>query len=63
MESRVLAFMAGCGMIGMGFGPLLAGQIGPWLGLRAYFLLNCLLLLVGLYLWRRASRVAPTPAT
>lgn len=63
MESRVLAFMAGCGMIGMGFGPLLAGQIGPWLGLRTYFALNCLLLLLGLFLWRRASARATTPAT
>ncbi len=63
MESRVLAFMSGCGMIGMGFGPLLAGQIGPWLGLRTYFALNGLLLVLGYYLWRRASALAATPAT
>ncbi|HEX7926184.1 MAG TPA: MFS transporter, partial [bacterium] len=39
MESRVLAVMTGCGMLGMGAGPFLAGVIGPFLGLRAYFLL------------------------
>jgi DHA1 family multidrug resistance protein-like MFS transporter len=59
MESRVLAYLTGCGMIGMGAGPFLAGQIGPLLGLRAYFLLNCALVLLGLFLWRRANAVRP----
>jgi MFS family permease len=61
MESRVLAFMTGCGMIGMGGGPLMAGIIGPLFGLRSYFALNCALLVLGYYLWRRATRpVAPS---
>lgn len=58
MESRVLALMAGCGMIGMGGGPFVAGLVGPWLGLRAYFLLNCGLVVFGAYLWHRARRAA-----
>jgi MFS family permease len=59
MESRVLAYLTSSGMIGMGGGPLLAGQIGPLLGLRAYFLCNAALIVLGFYFWRRARRVQP----
>jgi MFS family permease len=54
MEGRVLAYAAGFGSLGMGIGPFVAGQIGPWLGLRAFFALNSLLLFVLLALWWRS---------
>jgi hypothetical protein len=38
-------------MLGHGGAPVLAGIVGPLLGLRAYFGLNVLLLAVGLGLW------------
>ena len=62
MESRVLANLTSAGMIGMGGGPLLAGMIGPLLGLRAYFLLNAALLLLGFFIWRAARRANPPGA-
>ncbi len=54
MEGRVLAYSAAFGSLGMGAGPFVAGQIGPWLGLRAFFLLNSLLILTLLALWWRS---------
>jgi MFS family permease len=60
MESRVLAYAAAFGSLGIGGGPLLAGYIGPLLGLRAFFALNSVLLLVSFALWLRAlGRGAP----
>ncbi|MDH4246641.1 MAG: MFS transporter [Deltaproteobacteria bacterium] len=47
MESRVLAWGAAFGMLGIGGGPLLAGLIGPYLGLHSFFIVNSLLLLLG----------------
>jgi hypothetical protein len=38
----------------MGLGPFVAGQIGPWLGLRAFFVLNSALLLGLLVAWWRS---------
>jgi MFS family permease len=55
MEGRVLAYSAAFGALGMGAGPFVAGQIGPWLGLRAFFLLNSVLILVLCAVWLRAS--------
>jgi hypothetical protein len=40
----------------MGVGPFVAGQIGPRLGLRAYFVLNAALILVLLLAWLRSGR-------
>ena len=57
MESRVLAFSAACGALGTGIGPLIAGQIGPLFGLRAYFALNGLMLLLGLVFLRPRGRM------
>ena len=54
MESRVLAYAAAFGSLGIGGGPLIAGWIGPLLGLRAFFALNSVLLLIGFGLWVRA---------
>ena len=54
MESRVLAYLTAFGMLGMGVGPFIAGQVGPTLGLRAYFGLNALMLLACLGAWYRS---------
>lgn len=54
MESRVLSYAAACGALGIGGGPFIAGQIGPLFGLRTYFALNSLLILIGLLIWLRA---------
>jgi MFS transporter, DHA1 family, multidrug resistance protein len=54
MESRVLAYAAAFGALGIGGGPFVAGEIGPLLGLRAFFALNSVLLLAGFALWLRA---------
>jgi DHA1 family multidrug resistance protein-like MFS transporter len=54
MEGRVLSYSAAFGSLGMGMGPFVAGQIGPWLGLRAFFVLNSVLILVLLGAWWRS---------
>jgi hypothetical protein len=36
-----------------GTAPVLAGLIGPWLGLRAYFGFNLLMIFAGFVLWAR----------
>jgi len=54
MESRVLAYAAAFGSLGIGGGPFIAGQMGPLLGLRSFFALNSVLLLLGFVLWLRA---------
>ena len=53
MEARVLAYFAAFGALGIGAGPFIAGQIGPLVGLRAFFALNSLLLLAGFAIWVR----------
>lgn len=56
MEARVLAYGSTCTIAGMATGPVLAGIIGPWLGLRAYFAFNAALVgLVGLR-WLQIQR-------
>ena len=53
MEARVLAYGTTFTIAGMATGPMAAGIIGPWLGLRAYFAFNTVVLAsVGL-LWLR----------
>ena len=54
MEARVLAYASAFGALGIGVGPFVAGMIGPVLGLRAFFALNSLLLLVGFAIGLRA---------
>lgn len=54
MESRVLAYSAAFGALGIGGGPFIAGIIGPVVGLRVFFALNSLLLLAAFLLWLRA---------
>ena len=58
MESRVLAYLAACGMLGMGGGPFIAGEIGPLVGLRSYFALNAAALLGLAVWWPRSLRAA-----
>jgi MFS family permease len=50
----VLAYAAAFGSLGIGGGPFIAGQMGPLLGLRSFFALNSVLLLLGFVLWLRA---------
>lgn len=60
MESRVLAYSAAFGALGIGGGPFIAGLIGPVVGLRVFFALNSLLLLTAFLFWMRAlTRGAP----
>lgn len=56
MDSRVLAYLAACGMLGMGAGPFIAGQLGPVIGLPNYFALNAVVLLLLALAWRRSLR-------
>jgi MFS family permease len=51
MDSRVLAYLAACGMLGMGVGPFIAGQLGPLIGLSGYFGLNAAVLLAMAWAW------------
>ncbi|HEX9844216.1 MAG TPA: MFS transporter [bacterium] len=51
MDARALAFGTSLYMLGHGGAPVLAGVVGPLLGLRAYFAGNVLMLLTGLVLW------------
>ena len=50
MDARVLAYATSLNMLGNGAAPFLAGLLGPWLGLRAYFAgIAALLLACGAY--------------
>lgn len=51
MDARALYFGTMFQMLGNGLGPLAAGVIGPFYGLRAYFALNGALLGTGLVMW------------
>ncbi|HEX9841390.1 MAG TPA: MFS transporter [bacterium] len=51
MDARTLALGTALMMLGNGMAPLLAGVIGPLLGLRAHFGFIALMLLGGLLLW------------
>jgi len=53
MDARTLALGTALQMLGNGAAPFIAGLIGPWLGLRAYFAFNALMLLTALLLWWR----------
>lgn len=57
MTARALAFGNAFAMLGIGLGPLLAGIIGPWLGLRIYWGLNVLLMLGVWFLWRTEAKL------
>jgi MFS family permease len=60
MVARALGFGNALFLLGNGVAPVLAGIIGPWLGMRAYFATNLLLAAAGLWLWlRRPARPAP----
>lgn len=51
MDSRALYFGTMFQMLGNGLGPLAAGVIGPFFGLRSFFMLNAALLGAGLGTW------------
>ena len=61
MDARALYLGAMFQMLGNGLGPLAAGVIGPFFGLRVFFAANCALLAVGLVLWLLAIRRYPIP--
>ena len=65
MEARCMALGTSFGMLGMGAGPLLSGWIGPAFGLRTYFAINSVLLLLGCLAWLRSGlrETAAAPAT
>jgi MFS family permease len=56
MDARAISYASSFQLIAMGIAPFLAGMIGPWLGLRAYFLVVVLLTLSALVLWLRRGR-------
>jgi MFS family permease len=58
MDSRVLSYLAACGMLGMGAGPFIAGQVGPRLGLPSYFALNAAALFALAIWWLRSRRTS-----
>jgi DHA1 family multidrug resistance protein-like MFS transporter len=51
MNARALYFGAMFQMLGNGLGPLAGGVIGPFFGLRAFFMVNAALLGAGLGTW------------
>jgi DHA1 family multidrug resistance protein-like MFS transporter len=58
MDSRVLSYLAACGMLGMGAGPFVAGQVGPAFGLRTYFALNAAALGLLVLWWLHSRRLS-----
>ncbi len=63
MEGRTLAVGSSIGMLGNASGPLLAGLIAPWLGLRVFFVFHVALLTLGTLWWVRTQyrRIRATP--
>lgn len=59
MDARAISYATAFQFFGMGLGPFLAGIIGPTLGLRAYFALTIVSMLVGLVLWRKGEGGSP----
>ena len=56
MDARAISYSSSFQFFAMGLAPFCAGLIGPALGLRAYFALTVVLMLVGLALWLRCDR-------
>jgi MFS family permease len=56
MEGRTLSYQTSIQQTGNAIGPLTAGLMAPYLGLRAYFVLTGVMLLVALVLWVRRER-------
>lgn len=59
MDARAISYATAFQFFAMGLAPFLAGIIGPTLGLRAYFALTIVLMLVGLVLWRKGEGGRP----
>ncbi|MDH5751412.1 MAG: MFS transporter [Deltaproteobacteria bacterium] len=53
MDGRAIALGSSMMMLGYGAAPVLAGIMGPWLGLRFHFILNAALVGLGFLLWAR----------
>lgn len=56
MDARAISYASSFQLIAMGIAPFLAGLVGSWLGLRAYFVIVVLVTLAGLAAWLRHAR-------
>ena len=59
MDARAISYATAFQFFAMGLAPFLAGIIGPTLGLRVYFALTIVLMLLGLVLWRKGEGGRP----
>ncbi len=55
-DARAISYATSFQFLAMGIAPFVAGLIGPAFGLRAYFLLPIIALMVGLAWWLRRTR-------
>ena len=60
MEARTLSYGTALQQMGSATAPLIAGLLAPYLGLRGFFWLCSVLIVVGWILWVRQSRRAPS---
>lgn len=60
MEARTLSYGTALQQLGSASAPLIAGLLAPYLGLRAFFWVSSLLLVIGTFLWLRL-RGTPQP--
>jgi len=61
MDARAISYATAFQMIGMGVAPFVAGLVGPWLGLRAYFAFACGLTALAWLVWVRWGMRDPAP--
>ena len=55
-DARAISYATSFQFLAMGIAPFVAGLIGPAFGLRAYFLLPIIALMIGLAWWLRRTR-------
>ena len=58
MDARTLSYATAMQQAGNAAGPMLAGLMAPYLGLRAYFVFGCMVLATALWLWHRQQKAA-----
>ena len=61
MDARAISYATAFQFLAMGLAPFLAGLIGPVLGMRAYFGVTIVLMILGGVMWVRGSRGADKP--
>jgi MFS family permease len=62
MEARTLSYGTALQQMGSASAPLIAGLLAPYLGLRGFFWLCSVLIVVGWVLWARHSSRVPSPS-